>query len=232
LTKYPNGRYSADVNEKNKEMLYSQGLQYYKSKNYDFSLNSFNKYIDKYPSEANATVAQKMIKKCERKLNQRGIDVLTVMYDTEMPSLGFGYETFKLNKIGGYINFRIHPVFFTLLSSDGNTINNKNETNVSNVTILDTKKTGVIGISGGLTFKVLYPLWIGLGVGVSSYPVFVKAHDNTLDEDIWLKNTDQSSVAIVPQCNLNLKISKGVLLKVGLMYHKGMVGQFGLGFKL
>ncbi|HEX2968333.1 MAG TPA: hypothetical protein VHO46_04445 [Bacteroidales bacterium] len=231
LENYPNGKYASKVHDLYKELLYKNGLDLYENKDYDGSKQKFSLFIDNYSSDTRVATAQKMIQKCESKSNQSGFEALTFLYDTEN-SLTIGYEDYKLNKVGGYINFRLHTVFFPMLVYGDNTINNEGETNAGNVNILNESRTGGIGVSGGLTFKVFYPLWIGVGAGVSYYPVLIKAYDNVLEENIWLKHTDQSAVAIVPQLSFNLKASKKLLVKAGILYHEGVVGQFGIGFKL
>ncbi|HEX2921714.1 MAG TPA: tetratricopeptide repeat protein [Bacteroidales bacterium] len=229
--RYPNGKYTLEIHELNKNLLLGQGAVYFSLGDFDASIQRYKMFIEKYPFDSRVWEVQEMMTKCLKRKKRAGAETLTFIIDTEK-SLTIGYENFRLHKIGGYIDFRVLPTFVTLLMYGDNTINNQGETNVDNITLKDVEKTGPVGVSGGITFKVIYPLWVAVGAGITYYPVFVKAYDSSLEENIWLKHTDKSSIAFVPQCNLNLKISKGFVLKAGILYHNGVKGQFGLGFKI
>jgi hypothetical protein len=138
-----------------------------------------------------------------------------------------------VNNIGYYFQLRCNSDWFTELSSTY-TINNDGVCDdVFDVVRTGNQRNGVIAISGGLTFNIIYPLWLHLGAGVASYPVYEEATEISSTKDIvWLKNTDKSKYGVFPQIGLNLKLSRGFEINYSTIYHSGIFHQFGIGFKI
>jgi len=93
-----------------------------------------------------------------------------------------------------------------------------------------------MSLSGGLTFKIVYPLWAYIGGGVGLFPVYEHADtyysSGKYWEEDWLKNTDKSAISVFPEIGLKLKISDILVLKYGIMYRNQLVHQFGFGYQL
>ena len=90
-------------------------------------------------------------------------------------------------------------------------------------------------ISFGITRKILYPLWIYLGIGIDNrfHQEYCDTYINSNYYDSrWIEFVNLSSREIVPQIGLFLKV-KRVVFNSGLLISKnGIYGQFGLGILL
>ena len=93
-----------------------------------------------------------------------------------------------------------------------------------------------ISFSGGLTFELTYPLWFSLGLGLGYYTKYDEVDEYYSDGDfyetVWMRNTDETTYDFFPEAGLYLKVSNALVLKYGIIYHKGFVNQFGFGFQL
>lgn len=156
-------------------------------------------------------------------------------YEAQSPiGISFG----SLNKRGPdyYMNIKMNPEIFTGLDVLY-TINNQGESD----TPWDFDRTGEvrsanISFSGGLTFKIVYPLWGYIGVGVGYFPQYEEVDEYFSDGDfyetIWMKNTDETSFGFFPESGLKLKVANSFVLKYGVMFREGIIHQFGVGLQL
>jgi hypothetical protein len=92
-------------------------------------------------------------------------------------------------------------------------------------------------LSGGVTFKIAYPLWGYAGGGVGYYHQLEEIDDfafpgNTSGTTVWLRNTDETSFGFFPEGGLMLKVSNALVLKYGIMHRQELIHQFGFGFQL
>ncbi|MFW5879631.1 MAG: hypothetical protein ACOC22_04205 [bacterium] len=89
-----------------------------------------------------------------------------------------------------------------------------------------------ISFSMGTTFKLFNPLWGYLGGGYGMYTRFDEVNLVDGSSAGWKRNKDETSKTLYPELGLNLKIANSVALNYGVMYHKEIIHQFGVGFLL
>jgi hypothetical protein len=233
LEKYPNGKFSSEINQKLEEEYFSPGYNSFRNRDYETAQTYFNAYLDRFPDGTLYREVQRMNIKCDYRINQEGIDIFTIGFDSE-GALGVGYGEYKTHKPGQYFQIRCNGPIFTGIGAAFK-IDDEGVTNFPNSFILTGKnRKGAFTVSGGYTLPVFYPLWINLGAGIGSFPVYVEAEETGFpgNEKFWLKNSDQSKYSIFPQLIFNYKLTKEIMINYGLIYHKGFVYQFGIGFKI
>lgn len=253
---YPQGKYASEVNRIIENSYYKFGNDAYSSKEYRSAKDYYETYLSKYPNGTYSSEVRSKIKRCKRRINQTSAGFIAYSYDANCPvGISFG----KLNRklIGFYGTLRINKDLFTSLNGTIDNIGNKELKRFDNaVQHYDLQKTKVPNAAGsfGLTFKVAYPLYSYLGVGViytSTYHKWEASNEGYLlkdaDRKYWLRNTDMSAFNIYPEVGLILKISNFLILKYGVMYlvpeikalntnkyfkNKHFIQQFGIGFQL
>ncbi|MBR06495.1 MAG: hypothetical protein CMP48_02320 [Rickettsiales bacterium] len=162
-------------------------------------------------------------------------------YDSESP-IGISFGRINKNRIGGYANIKFNPEIFTgfdvlyKIDDEGN-----HDGLYDFVSSTGEIRKANVSISGGITFKILYPMWMHIGLGVGYYPVYeeydqyeFRSFDNKrIEGDTeFFKNTDKTKFDVFPETGLDLKISDVLVLKYGIMYRQAVIHQFGLGFQI
>lgn len=186
--------------------------------------------------------------KTKVKTERKGFLIYT--YDKQN-SLGGSFGNLRKNKIGYYINLKggnrdLKNISIKNSSYQNIDINNQGESEESSYHFIPTgKKLGGtdIAISGGITFKLKYPLfaYVGLGIGYFTYAEEVKEFDtyryypfnpNGDYNYVWYENTDESGGRFFPEFGLKYKLFNTIVLKYGINIRKGVFSQFGIGFAL
>lgn len=206
----------------------------YKLKYWSKAKDFYNKHLKLSPNSTEATYCQKQINKCTRKSNQSSADFWMYTYDTKSP-LGISVGSMNKNGLGGYATLKMNGKIFTgfdvLWTIDDNGISDSPR----DIVPTGEKQDANISLSGGLTFKLVYPLWGYLGVGIGYYPRYeeVDEYDSSgnLYETVWMRNTDKTKWGLFPEGGLRLKLGDAVVLKYGVTYYNGLTHQFGLGFQ-
>ena len=233
IKKYPQGKYASEVNRVIEDYYYKSGNRELSSKNYYKAYNYYNTYLSKFPYGSYNEEVRKKRKKSEKLYNQRSAVFSMISLDSDY---SFGYNAGRLNKdrLGGYANLSFN---FDIFTDATYTIDNNGNSNFSG----DFELTGEVqnarlAISGGITYKILYPIWGYTGIGFGYFPQYeeAKKYDNYHNtyEDFWMKNTDESSYSAFPETGLFLKLSDSFVFKYGIMYHKGIIHQFGFGWQI
>jgi len=235
IRKYPTGKYLLEVNRVIENSYYKFGNEAYALKNYIKAKKHYEAYISKFPNGTYSYEVRNKIIKCQRKLNQRSASFLMYTYDSQS-SIGISIGDINKNRAGYYLNLKMNPKIFT-----GFNVLYKIDDTGSHDRPGDVVRTGGvkyanISLSGGVTFKIVYPLWAYIGGGGGYFPVY--EHANTYYstgefwEEDWLKNTDQTKFGLFPEVGLKLKVSNALVIKYGIMYRKVIIHQFGVGFQL
>lgn len=232
IKEYPYGKYTSEVNREIENIYYKFGNAAYALKKYSEGKGYYETYISKFPIGTYSTEARSKIKKCQRKLNQRSAGYWMITYDSE-GSFGFSLGTINKNKVGGYGNFKMNPEIFTFPTYDIDDAGNS--TWIGDVVRTGDVRYGNMCISGGLTFKIGYPLWAYIGGGAGSFSVYEQGNlyfsNGDFDEE-WFKNTDKTKYfQLFPEGGLKLKVADTLVIKYGIMYFDGLIHQLGLGFK-
>lgn len=156
---------------------------------------------------------------------------------------GFSMGTINTRSLGVYFTARVNPEVFTSGAANG-TVDNKgivtggqftswgNDWRFNNVI-----RTGIAEGMIGLTKKIIYPLWVYTGVGVSYNQSFweMDIHDNNGDyfATDWVKNTDEAKFNPVVESGLIVDFN-GFNIRGGLKTHdfKEITLTLGVGFSL
>jgi len=218
IKKYPNGRYSSIINDKLEEKYYTLGNKYFEDKSYDLAQINYNLYLTKFPSGKYATIIQDKNNKCTRYLKQSGINDVLFTFDTEKNTFGIGYEILDLYNVGYNLQFRCNGDMLTMYEGDDTT-----DIKLSNKT-----RKGIASLSLGLNYEIFYPFWLSAGIGVGYYTIFRKEKNY----DLWYFDSGNSKIEVFPQLGLSCKLTNKIVLHYGIIYHKNIFHQFGLGFKI
>lgn len=218
ITKYPKGKYVNEILKKMEEQYYSNTNSSYKSKNYFSAQIYANKYLNKFPNGLYSRDVRKIYNRSTSRVNESGMKAVFFAYDLEKNTFGLGYEVLKMDDFG----------YSCVLRCNVDALTPTGELGEGEALTTETKN-GVISFSASANFRVAYKLWVNVGAGVGYYPVYVRTDDKDLTN--WVINKEKTKFAIFPTSTLSWKISEGVELKFGLIYHKGLFPQIGLGFK-
>jgi outer membrane protein assembly factor BamD (BamD/ComL family) len=233
LRKYPNGKYASEVKRIIENAYYKFGNDAFDDKNYSKAKTYYETYLAKYPYGSYSSEVSRKIKNCERMLSQSGADFFMYTYDSISP-IGLSIGSLYKSGSGYYLNLKINQQLFTSHLWE---IDNLGMSD-SPWDIIPTgeSRQANISLSGGVTFRIVYPLWAYLGVGLGYYPQFDEVDEYTSSGDfyetVWMKNTDESSIGFSPEGGLNLKLGNVLVLKYGLLFRKGVVHQLGIGIQL
>lgn len=234
IKKYPNGKYSAEVNQIIENSYFSYGKEAYKNKNYSSAKDYYNTYLSKYPNGYYNEEVNQQLKKTGRKLKQSNAGFFMYNYDTQSP-IGISFGNLKARKVVGcYFTVKMNSNIFTGFKSTYKIDNTGDNDSPWRTEVTDEIKKANVSGSFGLTFRVVYPLYLYAGAGIGYYPEYVKVNtfsssNNTPGDPEWMKNTDESKVGFFPEGGLMLKVVNAVVLKYGVSYYQKIHHQIGFG---
>lgn len=214
----------------------------YKIKNWESAANHYERYLKILPKGPKASFSSSRIKKIEqlqkRIVNQTSSGFLIYTYNEISPiGLSFGHLDNKGAGLGYYINIKMNKHIF----KEFNGLENTDTDELANLHLPDSyngeSEKGNVAMSGGLTFKIIYPLWGYGGVGLGYNAQYEKVYFHFTDESKtpdheWMRNKDFEKIDFFPEGGLLVKPGKTFVLKYGIMYNKKAIHQFGIGFQL
>lgn len=236
IRSYPNGKYATEVNLIIENSYYKFGNDAFDSKKYSTAKSYYQTYLLKYPNGRYSSDVRSKISKCERRLNQSGAGYVLYTYDRESP-LGISFGRLNSYGTGGYMNIKMNTGIFTESLYTIDNQGNSSTYNPGGWFLIPTGNVihGNISLSSGITYKIIYPLWGYLGLGLGYNPRYDEIDEYTSSgsfyETYWMRNTDETSINLFFEGGANLKISKVLVLKYGIMYREGVIHQLGLGFQ-
>ena len=217
--------------------------KYLERANKAYALKNWRNAYEYYKRYQNLSSSNKFalkMKICELQMNQYNAGFVIYSYDSQSP-IGISFGHLNKSKLSWYLNTKMDLGIFKV---NAFTIDNSGTSEEMDTWTWwdgyleptgEMRKTN-IAISGGITFKIFYPLWGYLGSGIGYFRVDerVKEYngDGSLDQTSWFRNVDESKFGMFPEGGIKLKISDIIILKYGIMYHNELIHQFGLGFKL
>ncbi|MFA0963536.1 tetratricopeptide repeat protein [Roseivirga sp. BDSF3-8] len=222
-------------------LYYEEGERNLKANNWSNARHNYKAYLSVAPSGEHADYSERKIKKCDRRLKQRSTGYLLYAYDEESP-IGLTFGRLNKNKLGHYITIKMNTDIFSGLdvlykvdeSGDHDSPNDVLEATGE-------EKLANISLSGGVTFKLVYPLYAYMGGGAGYYPVYeeyntyiIRYNGSRSDgETEYFRNSDRTEFRYFPEAGVMLKIGNALVLKYGARYDQEMfLQQFGLGFQL
>jgi len=174
IAKYPNGKYATKVNKIIENSYYKFGNEAYTSKKYSKAKGYYETYLSKFPYGTYSLDVKSKIKICQRKLNQSSASFLMYTYDSNSP-FGISIGDLNTNSTGYYFNFKLNAEIFTGLDVLYDIDNTGKHDRPGNVIRTGEVEYANMSLSGGLTFKIVYPLWAYIGGGVGLFPVYEHA---------------------------------------------------------
>ncbi len=217
------------------DYYYSNGLNRFSNKDWENAKSKFQAFLNIKNTGEQAGKCRQLIRRCEWKINQRSASFLMYTYDSQSP-IGVSIGDINKNRTGYYLNLKMNPEIYKRIGVLYKIDDAGNHDRPGSVIRTGEVERANISLSGGVTFKIIYPLWGYFGGGVGYYPVYEKANtyysSGKFWEEDWLRNTDKSKFEIFPEAGVKLKLSNTLVLKYGIMYRNDMIHQFGLGFQL
>ena len=239
LRNYPNGKHVKEANTIISNSLFRIGNDKFKSKNYSSAKSYYQSYISKYPTGEYVDEARKNIKKCDRLLNQEGGQFFMYSGDTQSP-IGFSLGRLDVRKARFYMTYSMNSIVFKSFDVNYEIDDSGDHDSPRTVVPTNTLSKGLLGLSFGVTYKIYYPIWFYVGVGIGYTPTYQEVDtyfsSGSFDEREWFLNTDQSVIDFFPEFGLKAILFNSLVLKAGMLYRYSVEPdnpfgfQFGLGF--
>lgn len=234
VNRFPNDANIMEIKSLLLDFYFTNAEANFKADNYAAAKALYQQYLVVYNGPL-ADECRTKIKRCDRRLNQRSAGFLLYSYDIQSP-IGMDFGRVNTDILGGYMNIKMNKEIFTGI----NVIHEIDDARVTdrpgNVRLTGEKREANICVSGGLTFKLAYPLWGYVGGGFGYFTRYEQADvyfDNgDFWEQDWLKNSDHTETLFFPEAGVRLKLGNVFVLKYGVMYQSDIIHQFGFGFAL
>lgn len=227
LRSFPNGLHKKLVLAEYEDLLYAEGLEYERSKEFSSAKERFSSYKTNFP-------AGKHITEVDNKLGNLGsqIERQEVLKKIDNRTYGvFSYATngtyaIELGRLpgggkpglGGYLSGQANGPGFQV-SKPSETIT------AEELASSDEYKIGVIGGSIGLNYYITYPLWIYAGVGISFQPYYHKEKDRSFTLE------GRKDLVFFPEFGVKSRVANAIVLKAGIQVIPGGTAfQVGIGF--
>lgn len=227
LSRYPNGRYRAEVMTQLEENLFTTGGQAFAQRDYQQARTIYQQYKNNFPDGPNIRTVDRDMQTSERKIatqariaSRRGLSYTMFTYGTNN-SLGFDFGKVNVGYTPSmYMTVNANPDFFKVSFSPDEEIPTLDGVDS------DLYKTGLITGSLGLNVTVYYPLSVYAGAGVRYQSYYA-----TDDSDVKFKVEDRKPWTVFPEAGLKCRVGRSLLLKVGAQFMNDVtVVQFGIGF--
>lgn len=215
-------------------LYFRSGETYFDRKEWSNAKGYYQKYLSLYYSGSDAVTAQRKVKVCTRRLNQRSSSFAVFSYEINSP-LGISLGSLKRRKAGFYMNMKLNSEIFTGFDVLYTVDDAGNHDRPGDIVRLGEDQFANIAVSAGATFKIAYPLYGYIGAGVGYYPYYEKVDvyfstSGDYWEEDWLRNTDQTAFKAFPEFGVYLKVANSVVLKYGVLYNEEIFHQLGFGF--
>ncbi len=234
ISKYPEGKYADEVNRIIKNSYYRFGNEAFDAKNYSKAKGHYQTYLERYPYGYQANEVRKKITKCNNQLNQRGASFVMYTYDNQSP-LGISFGDINKGYEGFYMDIKMNPGILTGLDVLWNIDNYGNSNSPWDIDPTGLTRQANFALSGGVTFKLAYPLWGYIGGGAGFYTQYDQIDEysyGSFYDTVWMLNTDETSWRVFPEFGVKLKVSNALVLRYGVMHQKELFHQVGFGFQI
>jgi tetratricopeptide (TPR) repeat protein len=235
LNRFPNDQGIMEIKNLLLDFYFTNAEANYKADNYSSAKALYQQYLVVYAGGFRAEECQTKIKRCDRRLNQRSAGFLLYSYDAQSP-IGMDFGRVNTDILGGYMNIKMNKEIFTGINVLYKINDARESDRPGNVRLSGEKREANICVSGGLTFKLAYPLWGYVGGGFGYFTRYEEADvyfDNgDFWETDWLKNSDHTETLFFPEAGFRLKLGNAIVMKYGVMYQSEIIHQFGFGFAL
>jgi len=229
-TLYPDGKYINEAQTAIENAYYRAGIYAFKNKYYSLAERHFEKYMTRFPTGKHIREVTQKMKIAKRKLKQFSSTYIAYSFEVDNP-YGFSIGRLNTKKAGFYTNFKFNSEVFTAANTIYSIEDDYTHTSDDVIVPSGMFDNGNVGISMGLTYKVIYPFWIYGGLGVNYAAVSQRIYNANDDWDTeWFFNTSRSSFYVAPEVGLTGKLFNKIMIKYGVVIHNGETrSQVGLG---
>ena len=205
LKKYPDGKYASGIKNAIQVFKYNEAETLLKDKLYWSAIQAYEAYISRFPYATNINKAKKKLRKAERKSNKYSSGYIGFSYESQE---AFGITGGKLNQsqFGFYWNLRMTRALDVQFTEP--------EAEISLNNLPDDSELGLITLSIGWSYPVLYPVWLYVGGGVSYQERFTEQEY----EYFYFRLEDEDQFAFYPETGINIRLSRSFVLIGGAAF--------------
>lgn len=232
MSEFPKGKHTEEVKENYENYLFNKGNSYFSNKDYANAKNTYNTYLKNFERNQNASQAKKNVQIIEayEQKNARIKARKSVNYimPTYITNESFGIQLGKLHmkKLGVYFNLSANKNVFELEFNEDEAIKTSDFEVFSESENFD--KANISSVFG-LTYKVIYPLWINLGGGASYNEYFVA--DDSADITQKVTFEEKENLNFFPEIGLTVKLGNIISINGTALFIDGETYyKVGLGF--
>jgi hypothetical protein len=225
IEKYPNGRYAHKVNKVLKESYLTLGDKEYNEKEYGKARTYYTEFINRFSDDKLAEEIESKLLKINRKMLRKDAGYFLYAFDMES-EFGLNAGGVMIDGFGYYFNCKL-DVDYLLISSESIYSLSELDNMYSDPISLNEKRDANVSVSVGVTYKILYPLWVYGGTGVGYYHEYEKYTIYNSEE--WVLDDSQKDVKMYTEFGLLCRINKTWMAKFGVLYNDGLKYQFGIG---
>jgi hypothetical protein len=225
--KYPSGKYKSEIEEARKKAILAKADKYFGDKEFGLAKNTYELYKTDYPDATELNLANerlklidKELKKEENRANQTSAKYILGTYSSnELFGLEFG--RMSLRGVGTYFNINVNQNVGNISFSSAT-----ERQAVSNIS--ENYEEAKIGANFGLTYKIIYPLWIYGGAGV----VYTEYYNELEEDSVYYEIEGVDSFQFYPELGLQVKLGNVAVLKAGGAYiDSDIYAKVGIGFQ-
>lgn len=233
LKKYPNGKHAKEAHTILENAYWRLGNQALENKQYTAAIRYYNLYTTDYPTGKHTTEAIANRKKAERRNSRYDSYYFNYTIQGNAP-IGLSMGGLNLNQVGLYYTLNTNGnwwkysaevtdiVYYTVAEIESYSWKDPIAQNVFERAYFRT--------SMGLTYGVIYPIWIYGGAGVEYTTQFEKYYLEYDQEYQWAKNENLTYTTFYPEFGLIARLGQSWMVKYGLLFTDGGTFQeFGLG---
>ncbi len=182
VNKYPSGKYANETKTLVENSYFSFGQNSYNSKSYDEAKKQLEYYINRYPSGRYISDARDLKAKTDRKIkaaNRPDKFILSYAFDRNA-YIGLTLGTYNQKKAGMYFALRMNSDLFTWNTYTSNDVPDY-------FARIGELRAGKMDGILGMTYGIVNPIWLYMGVGMGFYPKFVNYYYDGKTE--WVRNS-------------------------------------------
>lgn len=221
LQTYPNGKYAVGIDQAIADYLFKKAEDAYARQQYTNATRDYAAYLERYPNAQQAPKAKQKLKRATAKSNEFSSSYTGFTYE---PNNLIGITSGRLNKdgIGFYYHARVTPAFFSAKFE-------KPEMEYTEETEPADRKIAAGSLSIGLSYPVVYPLWVYAGGGVHYQERFSKVGD----DNVFYQLVGEKPLAFYPEAGLKVRPIRSITLIAGGSYLRDqLMYKVGIGFAL
>ena len=233
LESYPKGKHVSEAHEILENSYYVLGNEALDKGQNATAINYYDKYLTNYPAGKHSEEVSLKIKKARRRYGRTDVGYLNYTLQTDAP-IGMGVGGMKIKKLSYYWTFTTDVALWKFNAELGEmvdyTVSELETSWWSDPVAQNVSESSHLRTSAGLSYGLVYPLWVYAGIGLQSVTRFEKYYLDLEDEYVWAKDENRSYIEYYPEFGLMARFGKSWMVKYGLLVtESGYFQEFGLG---